>query len=87
MRYNRNLSAISENQLWGSGQDKTQGTQAQPYKLGTLQESALPHLLYSLPYSPIAASLIQDQCHLPGPIDVEEGNCGICAQEEIQRDL
>ena len=65
MRYNRNSSAISGNQLWGSGQDKTQGTQAQPYKLDTLQESALPHLLYSLPYSSIAASLIQDQCHLP----------------------
>ena len=46
----------------GTGTDKTQGTQAQPYKLGTLQESALPHLLYSLPYSPIAASLIQGQC-------------------------
>ena len=65
VRYNRNLSAVGGNQLWGTGQDKTQGTQAQPYKLGTLQESALPHLLYSLPYSPIAASSIQDQCQLP----------------------
>ena len=44
VRYNRNLSAVGGNQLWESGQDKTQGTQAQPYKLGTLQESALPHL-------------------------------------------
>ena len=34
------------------------------YKLGALQESALPYLLYSLPYSTIAASLIQDECHL-----------------------
>ena len=35
--------------------------------IGTLQESALPYLLYGLriPYSPIAASLIQDQCHAP----------------------
>ena len=85
---------MNGNQLWGSGQGKTQGTQAQPYKLGTLQESALPHLLYSLPYSPIAASLIQDQCHLPGSIDVEEGGTvvpvpkkkykGICVVENFR---
>ena len=31
------------------------------YKLGALQESALPYLLYGLAYSPIAASLTQDQ--------------------------
>ena len=65
MRYNNmNWSAVSGNHavIWGSS---TNTTQALPYKLGTLQESALPYLLYSLPYSPIAASLIQDQCHLP----------------------
>ena len=43
MRYNNvNWSAISGNPLWGSGTNMIQGTQAQPYKLGTLQESALP---------------------------------------------
>ena len=62
---NMNWSAISGNQLWGSGTNIKEHRHNHAYKLGALQESALPYLLYSLPYSPIAASLIQDECHLP----------------------
>ena len=64
MRYNNmNWSAVNGNYavIWGSGTNMTQGTQVLPYKLGALQESALPYLLYGLAYSPIAASLTQDQ--------------------------
>ena len=61
MRYNyMNWSAISGNQLWRSGTDKTQGTQAQPYKLGTLQESAYNYYIQL----PLSLTTTTTQCKL-----------------------